>query len=167
MQTLRASLVVTSLLILLALTPKASAQADQSTNFTPPLAIYHGSNVEQVILPRGTVRVSIPLLHLKGRGLDLDVNATFNNITWTTTEIDDTSGDRLYDSMPILDSGGWGIGVARMGTVGGGTPKCLVAGEQGCVSYAYYADFLSSDHSKIELGDDNGTHFTDPPPTRF
>src|SRR5580765_788169 len=93
------------------------AQADQSGNFAPPLALYHGSDLDNVSLPMRNARLRIPLLHLKGRGLDFDLNATFNNVTWTTNEIDDPSGMRIYDTE--YAAGGWGVGVARMGAVDG------------------------------------------------
>src|SRR5438552_19074769 len=84
----------------------AYAQADQSQNFTPPLAIYHGSEIDHISQPMGSLNVSVPLLHLKGRGLDLDLNATYNTLTWSTTEIDDPSGLIIFETDSV--SQGWG-----------------------------------------------------------
>src|SRR5882762_9892657 len=90
-------------------------QADQSANFTPPLAIYHGSDIDNVTLPTRNVHVSIPLVHLKGRGIDLDINATFNTQSWSTTQVDFQS---YHDFITYPGAtGGWRLGVARMGGV--------------------------------------------------
>src|SRR5260221_4896794 len=101
---------------------QASGQDDQSMNFTAPSMIYHGTNTDNVSLPMGNQHTSIPLLHLKGRGLDFDINASYNSKMWVTTEYDDPySGLRAMTTS--IDSGlpnPWTIGVPRMGGMAGG-----------------------------------------------
>ncbi len=145
-------------------------QADQSTNFTPPTAIYHGSDIESVSLPMRNLHISIPLVHLKGRGLDLDVNATFNTQSWSTSDTTDTNAQlRQILTSPGATSA-WNVGVARMGYITGTTSKCIVVAGDGsgnCLQYALYANFLTSEGSNIQLGDDSGLHTTGAPPTAF
>src|SRR5438105_5706066 len=91
------------------------AQADQSANFTPPLALYYGSDVDSVSLPTRNLRISIPLIHLKGRGLDFDVAATFNTLTFSTGQISVPNVNQYYETT--FAGGGWGIGVNHMGVI--------------------------------------------------
>jgi len=119
--------------------------------------------------------VSIPLVHLKGRGLDMDINATFNNETWSTNEVDDVDASHFITTSPNLKpdtspSGGWSIGVARMGDLSTTTWKCEVYmgdGSGQCLNYALYANFITAEGSMIQLGDDSGLHGTGPNPTSF
>ncbi len=144
-------------------------QADQSANFTPPTAVYHGSDIESVSLPMRNVHVSIPLVHLKGRGLDLDINATFNTPSWSTSDTTDPNS-QIRQILTSSGTAGWSVGVARMGSVTDTALKCFVAAGDGsgnCLQYAMYANFLTSEGSTIQLGDDSGLHTTGPYPTAF
>jgi hypothetical protein len=154
-------------LTLFSLALRALGQADQSKNFTPPLAIYQGSNIDTVSHPNENVHLSIPLLHLKGRGLDLDINATYNSNIWSTSEFDDpATGIRFF--YTTNSSPAWSVGVSRMGTVSSFANKCTFQNSNGdCQSYVYYAQFQTSEGSTIELGDDNGIYTSGPLPTRF
>src|SRR5713226_756893 len=139
-------------------------QADQSANFTPPTAIYHGSGIESVSLPMRNVHISIPLIHLRGRGLDLDINATFNNETWSTNEVVNKNGDHFFVTAPGMRSGGdlscgWSVGVARMGNISTSTQQCVFFSSDGsCIQYVVYANFITAEGSTIQLGDDSGIH---------
>src|SRR5258708_5284987 len=157
-------------LIFLVSSPTVFGQADQSANFTPPMAIYHGSELDAVSLPTRNVHVSIPLVHLKGRGLDFDVNATFNTQSWSTAQIYDPVTDiRDFITFPGV-SGGWSVGPARMGGVSSQNWKCVLQSTDGsgtCLRWGIYADFMTSQGSTIELGDDTGVYGTGPVPTRY
>src|SRR5215467_6739159 len=121
----RIKILVASLFVVVYSFP-AFGQADQSANFSPPNAIYHGSDLDHVSLPMLNVQATIPLVHLKGRGLDLDINATFNTQSWSTSEIDDPVAQTRTFETTSGASGGWSIGVARMGGVGSTTYKCVL-----------------------------------------
>jgi RHS repeat-associated protein len=142
---------------------RAYAQADQSGNFTPPLALYQGAEIGNVSLPMRNVRLSIPVLQLKGRGMDLDITATFNTPTWSTNEIDDPSGMQIFDTD--FAAGGWSIGVNRMGIADGWTAKCTSVDAQGiCQANVLYATFTGSDGSRLQFGQQGPQNTT---PTRF
>jgi RHS repeat-associated protein len=140
------------LVAFLTLTANAIAQADQTANFAPPLALYSGSDVDTVSLPMRNVRITIPLLHLKGRGLDFDVNATFNTVSWSTSTLQ-SNGLTEYDTE--FSGGGWAIGLSRMGLVTGNTFKCASFDAQGnCLANATYVLFSTADGSVLQLGQD-------------
>src|SRR5579859_4458180 len=105
------------------------AQADQSANFTPPLALYYGSDVDSVSLPTRNLRVSIPLIHLKGRGLDFDVAATFNTVTFSTAQTSVPNVNQFYETTAA--GGGCGIGVNHMGVINHSTSRCTSFDPQG------------------------------------
>ncbi len=135
---IRASLVCLASLSVVLL---AHGQADQSQNFTPPLAIYQGSNIDTVSHPMENVHLSIPLLHLKGRGLDLDINATYNSNIWSTTDFTDANGNRFIETAPKLPAG-WGVGVSRMGSVTNIDSKCIQYLDGGaCYREVIYGQF--------------------------
>jgi RHS repeat-associated protein len=146
----------------------AAGQVDQSANFTSPLAIYHGTDVDNVSLPLHNLHLSLPVVDQKGRGIDFQVVVTYNSQMWQTTQ--QTSGNSTgngvaYITSPrFFDVGGnslapnpWNIAVPRM--LFGASPidKCQGTDESGnCTSHAFYQRLWTSEGSIIELVDQVG-----------
>ena len=119
--------------------------------------------MDSVSLPTRNLRVSIPLIHLKGRGLDFDVAATFNTVTFSTAQTSVPNVNQFYETTAA--GGGWGIGVNHMGVINHSTSRCTSFDPQGiCQGWAYYAVFDTSDGSSLQLGQDTPANTT---PVRF
>jgi len=128
-----------------------------------PNSIYSGSQIEVVDTASGNLRVSIPLLHLPGRGLDTDIVMTYSSKIWKTDEYTDPFGWPAYttsmDGIGVSPSQGWVIGVPRMGrSWGGAGDVCLDIDPEGgyCYSWISYFNWVTNEGQKFFLGNDNG-----------
>ncbi|HEY7420253.1 MAG TPA: hypothetical protein VH593_34060, partial [Ktedonobacteraceae bacterium] len=106
----------------------------------------------------------------------MNINATFNNVTWSTTEFDDQFGSHIFTTAPntLADgstvTGGWGVGAARMGDISTTTWKCVLLNGDGggsCIRWGVYANFATTEGSVIQLGSDSGLYSTGPAPSSF
>jgi RHS repeat-associated protein len=155
-----------SLLILVLWGLPASAQSPvpyQSTGL--PNTIYSGGNVDSVDTTSGNLRITIPLVHLPGRGFDTDIVLSYNSKIWITNEsIDpytlypryqaDADADSNWDLSP-----GWGIGVPRMGRYGNYATVCQLYYEpSGCVQWVDYIDWVTTDGTRVFMQDDVGKY---------
>jgi len=101
----------------------ADAQGfDPSTAIDVPSSVGHGTDLEHVDLMSGAVVVRIPLLHLKGRGIDTDIVASYTSKLWSSRAYQDPySGYWFFNEDYATGTAGsaWSIGVPGM--IAGGT----------------------------------------------
>ena len=102
---------------------------DPSTSIDAPTSVSHGTGLEHVDLMSGGLVINLPLLHLKGRGLDTDVVATYSSKVWSTQYLPDQYGS--FPAMVIENFGqssgfnGWTVGMSGfLSGAGTGTVAC-------------------------------------------
>src|SRR5215831_17675497 len=105
--------------------------ADLGHSTGAPTAIYHGTDLVQRDTLSGNLHVSLPLLKLPGRGLDMDIVLSYNSKIWQGFYFPSTDGgitspqvavgyDQNLASMGSLSGGrgigspGWSVGFPRM-----------------------------------------------------
>ena len=145
------------------------APTDLGRSLGNPNTIYYGTELEQVDTSGGSLRINLPLIHLPGRGMDLDVILTYDSKVWdsgATLSSDPTSlPDRLSTFPRSLGkpmSLGWNIGVPRMGFIRTDPDECYVpdqTGSGGCDFDILHSEFLRNDGSTIALVSQDGTSF--------
>jgi RHS repeat-associated protein len=90
---------------------------DPSVAVGVPSTVTHGTEVEHIDLMSGAVIINIPLLHLKGRGLDTDIVATYNSKLWSSRYNEDPyNGWQVFEDFGQGSSmgNGWSVGIPRM-----------------------------------------------------
>lgn len=136
-------LLLLSAMALLALSgaPYLHAQGPEIERSTgAPTTLYHGSKIDDVNMSSGNLRITLPLLHLPGRGLDTDIILAYNSKLWRTDleqaiHVNEFGYEELYynlvarldedtngwiDGFNGFPALGWGLGVPRMGRITGG-----------------------------------------------
>src|SRR5437870_3979446 len=151
-------LVLFSLLILTTAIARAQTQTmDVNRSTGAPGSIYHGSDIDNVNLSSGNLRITIPLLHFPGRGLDTDIVLTYNSKIWKTATFTDVTGFTRATATIDLDTNtspatGWGLGIPRLGHAGNSWNYCVIPDSSGgCIaSYAYYT-WVTNDGTRTTL----------------
>jgi hypothetical protein len=88
---------------------------DPALNIDLPTTAIHGSDIAHVDLQSGALTINIPLVHLKGRGLDTDFMYTAGNKNWHYEFVD--TGYISFHSLSFFDErNDPRIGQSRMGT---------------------------------------------------
>ncbi len=77
-------LLVTVLFLHCRLSLAQAPAADLARSTGSPTTIYHGTDLEQVDTTNGNLKITLPLIHFPGRGLDTDVVLTYNSKLWNT-----------------------------------------------------------------------------------
>lgn len=128
--------------------------------------IYHGTDLEQVDMTNGNLHVSIPLLHLPGRGIDTDIVLSYNSKIWQTlfTPSGEPNGSPFFGVLMDQDtnslgfttgapaSPGWSLGVPRMGSTRADNTECTLTDQNGnCENEIFHATFLTSEGNRISL----------------
>jgi len=114
-------LAVSFALCLALLTGAMTAQSDDPSRSTGlPYSAYHGSDMDTVDLDSGNLRIAIPLVSTKGRGLDTDFTLSFNSKIFNVYEGNDPiNGPYYYDSFDgdnvWWPATGWSIGDSKIG----------------------------------------------------
>jgi RHS repeat-associated protein len=138
----------------------------QSTGL--PNTIYNAGVVDSVDTTSGNLRITIPLVHLPGRGLDTDIVLSYNSKVWITNEsIDPNTGYSIFQAFRDADSGngpvingpaiGWSVGVPRMGSYGNGAISCQQTDSYGgCIKQVEYLDWVMTDGTRSFMQDDVG-----------
>jgi RHS repeat-associated protein len=113
---------------------------DTSSSTGVPHTIYHGTDLERVDTTSGNLKVALPLLHLPGRGLDLDIMLYYNSKMWNSIYVPPAengnsgsvtvggpygTGQSTPPPVPAPGSAGWNVGVPRMGFAGAEFDECL------------------------------------------
>src|SRR5205823_4954168 len=106
----------------------AKAQVDDVARLTgTPRTLYPLSGVDSVDTASGDLKIRIPLLHLRGRGLDTDLTFTYDSKIWNTI-VTPPDQNNYTDVIPDFDPAlsylptsngtrsapGWNLGIARM-----------------------------------------------------
>ena len=174
-------------LILLFVCPSAKAQVDEVARSTgAPLTLYQLSANDSVDMASGNLKLRIPLLHLRGRGLDTDLTLTFNSKNWMSTESapDEygythvfTDFDNATTSLDSTGPDGWSVpgwkaAIAGMATTPntGNSQDCLGYDSTGvvCQFWADFVTLIGSDGTRTSLIDKEGpTDGFSPPESGF
>src|ERR1700694_1525253 len=110
----------------------SQAASDPGRSTGSPTSIYHGTDLENRDTVSGNLRISLPLLHLPGRGLDTDIVLSYNSKLWQSiftpppdpfsmgfvtvaldTDNGSLAGPQTAQGSP--GSPGWSLGNPRMG----------------------------------------------------
>src|ERR1051326_5676519 len=133
----------------------AQPAADLGRSTGTPTSIYHGTDLEQVDTSNGNLHINLPLLHLPGRDLDMDIVLSYNAKIWQGVYIPSPDGgitspqvlvgyDQNIASMGFLSGGrgigspGWSVGVPKMGTVIGEPDECVNHNQNGDCVFTIY-----------------------------
>jgi RHS repeat-associated protein len=173
MKATSAILLLGSSLILFSAAPVGAQSPDPLKSTGLPTTIYSGGEIDTVDTTSGNLRITIPLIHLPGRGLDTDITLTFNSKIWFTEEsIDPVTGYSIYISNfdydisdlnpygrltgPIGTALGWSAGVPRLGRYGENAWACQYYTESGCQTWVEYQTWVMNDGTRIGMADDGG-----------
>ncbi len=148
------------------------SQYDPSRSTGAPLTIYNGSNIDNVNTLSGNLRISLPLFHLPGRGLDMDIVLTYNSKLWKTDEFWDEFAGTWYVASLDPDTNhlpttlgqphgaGWGLGVPGMGQWTSSVTHCEGYNFYGfCEPWVQYITWLTTDGTRNLTGNDNGLRY--------
>jgi hypothetical protein len=157
------------------------AAADVALSTGSPTTIYHGTDLEQVDTNSGNLHISLPLLHLKGRGLDTDIALSYNSKVWASSYTPPPSpgspasvvvnfggglsrGSFVGFNNGVVGGLGWSLGVPRMGVSGSGSDECEQSDASGnCLLTISHGSWIQSDGTQIQLVRSfDGTTFNPP-----
>jgi YD repeat-containing protein len=140
------------LVVLISANALAQTGVDLSRSTGTPTTIYQGTDIEHVDTVSGNLKITIPLLHLPGRGMDTSITLNYNSKMFET-EISAPPGATALQLVVALDSNvsalgyqdltapaglpgeghqhplspGWSLGVPEMGQIfGDGLNNCTV-----------------------------------------
>src|SRR5262249_39579947 len=126
-----------------------------------PGTVYHGSSIDDVNLSSGNLRITIPLLHMPGRGIDTDIMLTYNSKIWdTTTRTIPNGNDTVVHTAAVgadsskLPSAGWFVGFPRTAGLGKRWQTCVVPINGGCAAWYFYQNFVLADGTRVPMVSD-------------
>src|ERR1051326_5717024 len=149
----------------------------QGTGLDPALstgnrsAIYHGTDIETVDTMSGNLRIALPLLHLPGRSLDMDIGLVYNSKIWMSSyqppphhdpdlppgpasvSIERSFGNTTISSSTLV---GWNIGVPKMGVATRNAGTCVEFDTVGnCARSLATATWVQNDGTLILLSSES------------
>ena len=153
----------------------AQAAADVALSTGSPTTIFHGTDLETVDTNSGNLKVSIPLVHLPGRGIDLDIRLTYNSKIWTSEYTPSASpgspalvnvvgpygfASGAQQDLPFQSpkSPGWSVGQVRMGFTTSGYDECVQTAPldpSTCTYTVSHSSWVDTEGTITQLVDNN------------